>query len=84
MKNANEMRAITDSVNEAFEARQKKLALDTVENRIMPNIEFNAVNGLGKLHFQIDAHINPQMVIDILVENDYVVASTGNFITIYW
>lgn len=84
MKSANEMRTITENAIKEVEAKRYKMAVETVEKKVAPNIELCARYGQDKTTMQIDAHIDIETVIQILVSNGYTVASSGNFLTIYW
>ena len=84
MKNANEMRNIT---NEVFEAR--KIALiekfnKYIDEEIEPNVEDAANKGLRVCKLTTRCDINYDYVVETLTNLGYEVAYNQHFISIYW
>jgi hypothetical protein len=84
MKNASEMRAITNSVNEEKNKAKKANAEKVVSDRICPQILKKANYGGSKVDFYLDADIDLPTVVEILTSNGYGVETRGQILRIRW
>lgn len=84
MREAKEMRAITDKVIEERIAKRKTQAEEFLETRIMPQIERAAGCGRYEESYMIDAGIDKLHMVDVLRSSGYEVTHQGNTLKISW
>lgn len=84
MKNAKELKAIAQEAIETANKNRKKRAIKYVDTEIAPYLERMARNGNVVAFFNIDYEIDIESVIEYLVENEFVVCSTGWNIEVHW
>ena len=84
MKKASEMNKIaSEAIKEKIE-KMEKMAVETVEKKIFPQIEAEAKKGFYNVKFHVDSNIEKDIVIKILEENGYTVKADGYCISIDW
>jgi hypothetical protein len=84
MKTANEMRATAVKAIETANEIKRKKAIEYVENEIAPEIERVANCGGFMKNHRVDANIDMETVIEVLLSHGYVVCSSCHDIRIQW